>query len=97
MGEWLGTGFLSEDFTFAREVLQRGTGAVYVVAFIAALRQFPALLGERGLLPAPRFLGLVSVRQAPSLFHLCYRDRLLRPVAGLGLVILVAVIAGKPQ
>ena len=97
MWEWLGTGFLSEDFTFAREVLQRGTGAVYVVAFIAALRQFPALLGERGLLPAPRFLGLVSVRQAPSLFHWRYSDRLLRTVAWLGLILSAAVIAGLPQ
>src|SRR5690625_3077117 len=97
MWEWLGTEFLSADFTFAREVLQRGIGAVYVIAFIAALRQFPALLGERGLLPAPRFLGLVSARQAPSLFHWRYSDRLVRTVAWLGLVLAAAVIAGLPQ
>src|SRR5690625_2025376 len=85
MWEWLGTDFLSTDFTFAPEALQRGIGAVYVIAFIASLRQIPALLGERGLLPAPRFLGLVSARQAPSLFHWRYSDRLLRTVAWLGL------------
>src|SRR5699024_499853 len=55
------------------------------------------LLGERGLLPAPRFLGLVSVRQAPSLFHWRYSDRLLRTVAWLGLILSAAVIAGLPQ
>src|SRR5690625_3433105 len=97
MWEWLGTDFLSADFTFAREVLQRGIGAVYVIAVIAALRQFPARLGDRGLLPAPRFLGLVSARQAPSLCRWRYRDRLLRTVAWFGLVLAAAVIAGLPQ
>src|SRR5699024_5194844 len=82
---------------FPYTTLFRSTGAVYVVAFIAALRQFPALLGERGLLPAPRFLGLVSVRQAPSLFHWRFSDRLLRPVAWVGLILSAAVLAGLPQ
>lgn len=97
MWEWLGSGLLSADFTFAREVLQRGTAAIYVIAFITAIRQFPALLGERGLLPAPRFLALVSPKQAPSLFHWRYSDRLLRAVCWVGLILAAAVIAGLPQ
>lgn len=97
MWEWLGNSFLSSDFTFAREVLQRGIAAVFVIAFIAAIRQFPALLGERGLLPAPRFLQRVTWRQAPSIFHWRYSDRFLRVVSWVGLALAAAVIAGLPQ
>ena len=34
-----------------------------------ALDQFPALLGERGLLPVPRYLARRAFRDSPSLFH----------------------------
>src|SRR5690625_2492744 len=97
MWEWLGSSFLSADFTFAREVLQRGIAAVFVIAFIASMRQFPPLLGERGLLPAPRFLAQVTWRQAPSIFHWRYSDLLLRAVSWAGLILAAAVIAGIPQ
>ena len=39
------------------QVLQRGVAILYVVAFLSSLDQFPALLGERGLLPVPDFLA----------------------------------------
>src|SRR2546428_8374494 len=68
------------DYWLARLVLQRALGAVYLVAFLVAARQFVPLLGERGLLPVPRFVAAVSFRSAPSLFHLRYSDRL-APVA----------------
>ena len=50
-------GFAAVDFGFAREVLQRGIAAIYVVAFVSTLNQFRPLLGEHGLLPAPELLA----------------------------------------
>ncbi|MEX3770362.1 lipase maturation factor family protein, partial [Mycolicibacterium fortuitum] len=50
--EW----FIADEYWLARQVLQRGTAAIYLIAFIVAIRQFRGLLGERGLLPIPRFL-----------------------------------------
>jgi len=49
-------GFAAVDYAFAREVLQRGIAALYLVAFCSTLAQFRALLGERGLLPVPDLL-----------------------------------------
>jgi hypothetical protein len=40
------------DVWLVRLILQRGLAALYLLAFIVVLRQFRALLGEDGLLPA---------------------------------------------
>ena len=50
-------GFAAVDFEFARQVLQRGIAALYLVAFLSTLNQFRPLLGEHGLLPAPEVRG----------------------------------------
>ena len=89
--------FAASDYELARLLIQRGLGALYLVAFVVALRQFPPLLGERGLLPAPAFLRAVTYRQAPSLFHLHYSDRLLVGVALTGMALAVAVVLGLPD
>lgn len=89
--------FVADGAQVARFVLQRGVALVYVVAFVAVLRQFPALLGERGLLPVPRFTARVPARAAPSLFHARYSDGLLRVVAWVGLALALAVVVGVPQ
>jgi hypothetical protein len=89
--------FPAPDYRLARFIVERGLGLVYAIAFLVALNQFPALLGERGLLPVPRYLRRVSFRQAPSLFHLHYSDRLLQVVAGLGFLLAVAIVLGLPQ
>ncbi len=81
----------------ARLALQRGLGLVYLVAFLVAANQFPALCGERGLLPAPGLLERVAFRDAPSLFHWRYSDRLLRVVAGTGALLAALVILGVPD
>ena len=91
--EW----FSAPDYTLARFVLERGLALLYVLAFANALHQFPALLGDRGLLPAPDFLGEVTWAEAPSLFHLRYSDTLLRLAAGTGLLVALALLAGLPQ
>ena len=62
----------------ARQVLQRGTAAVFAVALLSTLLQFPALLGERGLLPAPRYIAAGGLEGVPSLFRWHYSDRMLR-------------------
>lgn len=90
----------ASDYTIAREVLQRGFAALFLVAFLSAWNQFPALLGEGGLTPAPRFIALTSGDQAPSLFRwrrFTYSDRRLRLVCGIGMVAAATVIVGLPQ
>ncbi len=80
-----------------RAVLYRGFAAIYLIAFIVALRQFPALLGERGLLPVPEFLKRVSFSRYPSLFFFFYSDRVLKAAAILGAVLSAASLAGLPE
>ena len=53
--------FSAPDYRLARFVIERGLGLVYLLAFLVALNQFPALLGERGLLPVPRYLARVAL------------------------------------
>ncbi|MCW4386359.1 lipase maturation factor family protein [Salinibacterium sp. SYSU T00001] len=96
--DWLGVDWLwAHDYEFAREVLQRGVAAVFLVAFLSTLNQFPALLGERGLSPAPTFLRFISFRQSPSIFHWRYSDRMLRLVCLVGALAAASVVVGLPQ
>jgi len=82
------------EWTFFRFLLERGLALLYFIAFLSAWNQFPALLGERGLLPVPRFLQEVSFRRAPSLFHWGYSDRRFRIVAGAGMILSLAILFG---
>src|SRR4051812_15512399 len=93
MPDWLH----APDYTLARLVLQRGLGLAYLIAFVVALEQFRPLLGERGLLPVPRFLERASFREAPSLFHVGYSDRLLSAVSLAGIVLSLVVVIGLPD
>lgn len=82
-GDWL-----------SRLVFQRALAAVYLVAFLTAALQFRALLGERGMLPIPRFTARVPFRRAPSLFQLHYSDRFFAACAGAGCAVSAALLAG---
>ncbi|HVM02126.1 MAG TPA: lipase maturation factor family protein, partial [Acidimicrobiales bacterium] len=84
-------------YWLARLVFERALAGVYVVAFLVAANQFRPLLGERGLLPTPRFLAAVTFRQAPSLFHLHYSDRFVAVVAWSGAGLAALCAAGIPQ
>ena len=86
--------FDAPEYWFGREVLERGTAAVYVLAFVAAARQFRALIGTHGMLPVPRFLTLRSFARAPSIFQLHYSDRFFAAVAWSGAALAAAVCAG---
>ena len=85
------------EYWLARLVLERGLGAIYLVAFLVALQQFTPLLGERGLLPVREFTTYVPFRASPSLFHLRYSDRLFRACAWLGIALSALVVAGLPD
>ncbi|MCZ2828929.1 lipase maturation factor family protein [Modestobacter sp. VKM Ac-2986] len=77
-----------------RLLFTRGLALVYLLAFVAALRQAPALIGTHGLTPVPRFLRATSWRTAPSLFRLRFSDRLLSAVCWTGIVLSAATLAG---
>ena len=83
-----------QGVAWSRILVHRGLAAVYFIAFLAARNQFPALLGERGLLPVRAFLSGVSLREAPSIFHLYYSDRLLEVVAWTGMVLSLLALVG---
>jgi len=89
--------FAADGYEVARQVLQRGIAACYLIAFVSALNQFPALLGEHGLLPVHRFLARVNFRQSPSLFHWRYSDNLMLAIGWTGSVIAAALVLGLPQ
>ncbi len=85
------------DVWLVRLLLQRGMAAIYFVAFLSVLRQFKPLLGEHGLLPVPAYLAHVSFREAPSLFHWRYSDRLLDLVAWTGLLLSACAVLGLTE
>ena len=88
--EWLA----APDHWLGRLVFQRALALVYLDAFLVALIQFRGLLGERGLLPIPRFVAAVPFGAAPSLFHWRYSDRLFAAVCTAGLALAAAAAAG---
>lgn len=85
----------ADDYWLARLVFQRALAAIYVIAFVNALRQFRPLLGERGLLPVPRFVTAVGFRDAPSIFHWHYSDWLLGASCWLGIATGAAALVGS--
>lgn len=97
-------GFAAVDFGFAREVLQRGVAALYLVAFISTLNQFRPLLGERGLLPVTRLLAWAESSPSrarllrPTLFRrIRYTDRRLAVLCWIGIALSALLVAGVPQ
>ncbi|WP_349271210.1 lipase maturation factor family protein [Mycolicibacterium parafortuitum] len=86
--------FDAPGYGLAREILQRGIAAVYLIAFVGAARQFRALIGEQGMLPVPRFVAQVPFRAAPSVFHLHYSDRFFAGVCWAGAALATALVAG---
>jgi len=89
--------FSAPDYRLARLIIERGLGLTYLSAFLVALNQFPALLGEHGLLPVRRYLRRFEFSDSPSLFHFHYSDKLLRAVAWTGIVLSAAIVLGLPQ
>jgi hypothetical protein len=86
--------FNAPQYWLGRLILERGIAVVYVFAFVAAARQFRALIGEHGLLPVPRYLARLSFRQTPSIFHVHYSDRFFATAAWLGALLSAAMAVG---
>ncbi|MFF7472240.1 lipase maturation factor family protein [Streptomyces sp. NPDC008092] len=86
--------FTDPGYWVSRLVFQRALAGVYLVAFLTAALQFRALLGERGMLPIPRYVARVPFRRAPSLFQLRYSDRLFAGCAWTGCAVSAALLAG---
>ena len=92
-----GAVFDAGDYSIARQVLQRGVAAIFLVAFLSTANQFPALLGDHGLLPVRDWVSRLRFRDAPSLFHWRYSDRMLRVLAWGGVLLAATLVAGLPQ
>ncbi|MFD7921087.1 lipase maturation factor family protein [Streptomyces sp. NPDC059740] len=88
--EW----FSASGYWWGRLVFQRGLAVIYLLAFLGTAAQFRALLGERGMLPIPRFVERVPFRRAPSVFHLRYSDRFFALWAWGGAALSAAAAAG---
>src|ERR1700753_4372796 len=88
--DWLS----APEYWLGRLILERGTAIVYVFAFVAAARQFRALIGEHGLMPVPRYLARHSVIRTPSIFHVHYSDRFCATVACSGAALAAGLAAG---
>ncbi len=86
--------FVAPEYWLSRLVFQRALAVMYLVAFLTAALQFRALIGERGMLPVPRYVARVRFRQAPSVFHFRYSDRLFAVWSWAGCAVSVALIAG---
>ena len=86
--------FSAPEYWLSRLILERGIAAVYVFAFVAAARQFRALIGEHGLLPVPHYLARQSFIRTPSIFHVHYSDRFFATVAWSGAALAAAMVAG---
>ena len=89
--------FSADEYELARQVLQRGIAACYLIAFVSPITQFPALLGERGLLPVPRLLARISYRQSLSVFHWRYFDRVLLAICWRCAAIAASLVICLPQ
>ncbi|WP_372406165.1 lipase maturation factor family protein [Streptomyces luteireticuli] len=88
--EW----FTASGSWLSRLVVQRGLAALYLVAFASAALQFRALIGERGMLPVPRYLAYVPAKRAPTLFRLHYSDRFFALCAWSGALLSAGILAG---
>lgn len=82
------------DYSIAHVLIVRGVALIYLIAFVVAHNQFPALLGTHGLAPVPRYVKRVPFGKAPSLFQWRYSDGLLRAVAWVGIAASAAALVG---
>jgi hypothetical protein len=85
------------DYWLTRFVLQKGLGLIYLAAFLVVVNQFRPLVGEHGLLPAPRLLKRVTFREVPSLFHWWPSDRAFALGGWLGVLLSLLATLGLSE
>src|SRR3982751_3900135 len=81
----------------SRWLFERGLAVIYLVGFLVVLQQFLPLLGERGLLPAARFIKEVPFRASPSIFYWFHSDRAFQACGWIGLALSVVALSGVAQ
>jgi hypothetical protein len=81
-------------YWLSRLIFTRALSVVYLVAFVVAANQCRALMGERGILPVPKYLSRTSFRRSPSLFHLHHSDRFFTGCCWAGALLSIAVLCG---
>src|SRR4051794_31118992 len=84
-------------YWYSRFVFERGLALIYLIAFIVVVNQFIPLLGERGLLPVPRFVEAVPFRVSPSLFYFRATDVVFRVAGWLGVLLSLVALTGLVQ
>ncbi len=91
----------TSTYVVTRRLFLRLLGLVYLLAFVSLATQIVGLVGERGILPAGRFLawahstyGGESYRQLPTLFWLGADDNALRLAAWAGVALSAALVFG---
>src|SRR3954467_10641255 len=84
-------------YWYSRWLFERGLSAIYLIAFLAVVYQFVPLLGERGLLPAVRFVKEVPFRASPSLFYWVTSDRAFQVCGWIGVALSAAALTGVAQ
>ena len=91
------------SFLLVRTGVLRLLGLVYFVAFVSAMRQAPALIGEHGLLPARTWLDFAARASGsrfeafvrlPSIFWIDASDGTIVAACALGALLSLAVMAG---
>jgi hypothetical protein len=80
-----------------RLFLERGIALICLTAFLVALNQWRALLGDHGLLPVRLFVKQIPFREAPSFFYLWPGDRAAVITAWLGIGLSVLALAGLAE
>ena len=84
-------------YWYSRLIFERALALIYLIAFIVVINQFIPLLGERGLLPVPRFVQAVPFRESPSLFYLRSTDGVFRAAGWLGVLLSIVALTGVVQ
>ena len=85
------------SYWYSRFLFERGLALLYLIAFTIVVNQFVPLLGERGLLPVPRFVQEVPFRASPSLFYLRPTDDAFRAAGWLGILLSIIALTGIVQ
>jgi hypothetical protein len=90
-------------YWLTRFLILRLLGAIYAVAFLAAINQIIPLIGENGLLPVGPFLQRITdalgskgtgFTRLPSIFWFAHSDTALLTAAWIGFALSCVVVAG---
>lgn len=87
------------DGWWVRLLYQRALAGLYLVAFLNVVNQWPALVGDHGLMPARRFIERIRFRRTPSLFYLrgCANDRVFAVAAWSGVALSLLALFGVSE